>query len=76
MKAIEFDEVNVRIAEDQEEYNTLPAYFNKDEGSVSFCFKMTKEQLDQSDGEVWIKMLTFGQPMQPIMVSATKNKVI
>ena len=35
MKTVEFEGVNVRIAEDQEEYNTLPAFWNQKEGSLT-----------------------------------------
>ena len=45
MDASEFPEVNVRIAEKQEEYQTLPAYFNKKEGSKTFCFKLSKDEI-------------------------------
>ena len=78
MKAIEFPEVNVRIAEDQPEFETLPAYFDREEGSVTFCFKLTEEEILRmyATGEIWFKQLTGGKPMQPIALSTNKEELI
>jgi hypothetical protein len=78
MTAIEFEEVNVRIAEDQEEYETLPVYFNKEEGSMSFCFQLNKEEIDEviKTGHVFFKQLTFGKPLQPVNMSVLKSDLI
>ena len=77
MKAIEFKEVNVRIAENQDEYATLPAHFNKEEGSLTFCFKLTEDEINRikATDEIWFKMLTFGKPMQPVMLSTLKEEM-
>ena len=69
MKAVEFDEVNVRIAEDQEEYQTLPAHKKVGvNGEMIMRFKLSKEEREQvrEEGEIWLKILTFGKPLQPI----------
>lgn len=78
MEASEFPEVNVRIAEKQEEYQTLPAYFNKEEGSMTFCFKLSKDEINRmyATGELWMKVLTFGKPLQPIGLSTNKEGLI
>ena len=78
MTAIEFDEVNVRIAEHQEEYETLPAFINQGEGSATFCFQLNKEELDEiaKTGKIWFKQLTFGKPMNPISMSTQKDDLI
>jgi hypothetical protein len=78
MKSTEFEEVNVRIAENQEEYQTLPAHFNAEEGSFTFCFELDKEEMKQikETGKIWFKQLTFGQPMNPIMMSTLKKDLI
>ena len=51
MKAIEFPEVNVRIAENQPEYETLPVHVktNKDFGmyQVTACFELSEEEKKQ-----------------------------
>lgn len=78
MKAKEFDEVNVRLAEHQEQYQTLPAHYDQEKKSLSFCFELSEEELKQVNetGEVWVKVLTFGNPMQPILVTVDKEEVI
>lgn len=78
MKASEFEEVNVRIAEDQEEYETLPAFHNVQEGSMTFCFKLTDDEINRiyATGEIWLKQLTFGKAMNPIALSTNKEELI
>lgn len=78
MTAVEFEEVNIRIAEDQPEYETLPAYANTQEGSVTFCFELNKEELDEiaKTGRIYFKQLTFNKPMQPIAMSTQKEDLI
>ena len=73
MKAIDFPEANVKIAETQPEYETLPAYVAGD-GEVTVCFKLEKPELDQvlETGCIWLSFLTFGQPFQPIYGSCLK----
>lgn len=78
MTAIEFDEVNIRIAEDQPEYETLPAFHNKEEGSVMFCFQLNKEEIDEivKTGKIYMKQLTFNRPMNPVSMSTLKSDLI
>lgn len=78
MIAEEFKEVNVRIAEHQEEYETLPAYSNKEEGSLTFCFSLNKEELEQINktGLIYFKQLTFNKPMNPVALSVLKEDLI
>jgi len=78
MKAKEFPEVNLRIAEDQPEYHTLPAFHNKKEGSVTFCFELSEDEINRlyATGEIWFKQLTFNGPMQPIALSCNKEELI
>lgn len=78
MKSIEFEGHNVKIAENQPEYETLPAYYDKQEGSMTFCFELSDDELEQvgKTGKIWIKQLTFGQPMNPIAGSCLKEELI
>lgn len=82
MKAIEFPEVNVRIAENQPEYETLPAsiHFNPEYGmnEVTTCFELNEEEKKQiaETGKIWFTVL---QPMtaffRPIRMSVLKPKM-
>nr|BDD47015.1 hypothetical protein 10 [Balneolaceae bacterium] len=67
MKAVEFDEVNVRIAEHQDEYETLPAHVGRN-GVVITCFELDEEEKKQvqETGKIYLSLMTFGQPLQPI----------
>ena len=78
MKSIEFKGHNVKIAEDQPQYATLPALFNKQEGSMTFCFELDDAELEQvkKTGKIWIKQLTFGKAMQPIAGTVLKESLI
>ncbi len=78
MKSVTFEEANVKIAEHQEEYETLHAYADDLRYSVAFCFELNKEELKEINetGKLWIKQLTFGRNMQPIALSTTKTDLI
>ncbi len=78
MKSKEFKEVNVKVAEDQPEYITLPAYFNPEEGSMTFCFELSEDEMNRikATNEIWIQLLTFGHKMQPIKMSTNKEDLI
>lgn len=76
MKAIEFPEVNVRIAEHQEEYETLPVHIDRKEPTIptTMCIQLDPEEIKQvaETGRIWMQVLTFGQPFHPIMMSFLK----
>ena len=78
MEAKEFPEVNLRIAEDQPEYQTLPVYHNSKEGSVTFCFQLDEDELNRvkATGEIWIKQFTFNRVMNPIAPTTNKEDLI
>jgi len=59
-----------RIAENQDEYLTLPANINKN-GIVCFAFKITFKELLKIvfQRRIYIQTLTFGKPLQPIHVN-------
>jgi len=78
MKPVEFPEVNVRIAEHQEEFVTLPAYANRKEGTITFCMELTEEEKKEilGSGHVWIQLVTYNQPMQPIALSTLRDDLI
>ena len=67
MKPCNFKEANVTFAENQPEYRPLRAYRNPD-GMVVSCWEMTvKERLKVlCFGKVWLRMLTFNRPLQPV----------
>ncbi len=69
MKFINFKEVNVEIAKNQDNYITLPSYkANDSQGTIIFCAKFNwKERIKLLfTGKLWVSKLTFGNPLQPI----------
>jgi hypothetical protein len=72
MKPIEFEGHNVVFAKDQPEYMPLPA-FKDPSGGVVTCWELTPEERLElfNTGKLWIKQLTFNQPLQPVIASAT-----
>jgi len=69
-----FKQSNVVYAKDQPEYLPLPAHKTTD-GQVTSCWKMgIKDRLRVLlSGRVFVTMLTFNQPLQPLRVSAKFN---
>lgn len=59
-----------RVAEDQEEYQTLPC--NIENGVVSFSFDVTEEDIKKiiENKKILVSLITFNHPIQPIRVSA------
>lgn len=72
MKPIEFEGHNVVFAKDQPEYPPLPAHKAED-GTVITCWELSPEEKEgvSKTGKIFIKMLTFNQPLQPILPLVT-----
>ena len=77
MKPITFNGANTVFAENQEEYNSLPA-FKDDEGNVVTCWKLSDEEIKKitETGELWLSVSTFNQPLQPVLLSVNKSDVL
>ena len=74
MKPIKFEQANVKVAEKQDEYLTLPAHHSGDmEGIVTSCWELTPEEIDQikQSGKIYLQLWTFNNPLQPINISTT-----
>lgn len=78
MKAVEFQEMNVKIAEKQDEFQTLPAKKDEMEGSMTFCFKLSEAEIKQVNetGCIWWKQFTGLKAMQPIATSCLKKDLL
>lgn len=76
MKAINFKEVNVRIAENQEEYETLPVKINLVDPAAptTMCIELDQAEINQvvRTGRIWLTVLTFKQNFHPIKMSLLK----
>ena len=75
MKPIEFDGVNVVFGANQPEYIPLPAERRPGRsGEVVTCWELSPEELKrvQETGKIYLGLLTFGQPLQPVIMSVDK----
>lgn len=73
MKPIKFDGANVVFGAEQPEYEPMPARLT-DDGVVISCWELTPEELEQvkKTGQIWLSMLTFFQPLQPVSMAVEK----
>lgn len=77
MIPVEFPEANVTYAKDQPEYKPLPV-FKDDKGTVVSCWQLTDEDIEQIKENkcLWLSVMTFNQPLQPLFMSSKKNDVL
>lgn len=75
MRAIKFKQATTIVAENQPEYQPLPAYHgqlgeNESQTGLITCFELSDEEIDnvKKYGKIWHSQLTFGAPMQPIQM--------
>ena len=76
MKPKKFKEANVVFAENQDEYLNLPAHRSGDAtGGVISCWTLSfRERLRVFFfGEVWLRLLTFNGPLQPVFLTVDKK---
>lgn len=77
MKPIEFHEQNVVYAKDQPEYTPLPGHKNQD-GDLVTCWELSDEEIKfiVETKQLWLKVKTFNQPLQPIFCSVLKHDLL
>ena len=66
MKPIKFKEANFTFAKEQPPYIPLPAW-RGDDGTVISCWQLSRRERLKLliTGKIWLKVLTFNQPLQP-----------
>ena len=76
MEPIKFDGVNAVFGANQPEYTPLPAECvgNPETGQINTCWELSPEEIKrvQETGKIWLSVLTFGQPLQPVLLTADK----
>ena len=74
MKPIEFEGVNVVYGANQPEYIPLPGQRRGECGELLTCWELTPDEIKkiQETGKIWLSILTFGQPLQPVRLSVDK----
>lgn len=78
MKSISFEEATNKIAEHQDEFNTVISQYQSGDKSVNLCFELTNEEIEeiQKTKKIWYKQVTGGRPMNPILISPFKGNII
>lgn len=73
MEIEKFDECNVVYAKDQKEYKPLPA-FKSEDGEIVTCWKLSLKERFKIllSGRMWLNVLTFNKPLQPLLISIRK----
>jgi hypothetical protein len=73
MKPVNFEKQNAVYAENQPQYNPLPAYKAND-GCVLSCWSLTiRERLYLLfTGKIWLQVMTFNHLLQPLFLSVKK----
>lgn len=75
MQPLNFEGANVVFAANQPEYIPLPAeYRGGKSGEILTCWELTPDELKTvlETGKIWLGVLTFGQPLQPVILSVDK----
>ncbi len=70
--------VNAKIAESQDEYQTLHAhYVQGPHGVICFAVELDDKEIEQlkQDKRLYINVLTFNNPMQPLLITADPRVV-
>jgi hypothetical protein len=79
MKPILFPEQNTVFAKDQPQYQPLPAFRDSGpEGYVVTCWKLSwRDRLRiVFAGKLWLKMMTYQKPLQPVYLTTVKSEVL
>ena len=72
-----FPEVNAVYGADQKEYNPLPV-FKTNDGQIVTCWLLSEDEIKQitETRELYISVMTFGHPLQPLFVTTNRDHVI
>lgn len=68
--------VNMKIAESQDEYQTLHAHYTQGRhGAMIFAVELSEEEISALivSRRLYVNVLTFNNPMQPLFITADPN---
>ena len=76
MDIVDFPESNSVYGKGQQEYLPLPAYKHMD-GEINTCWKPSLKErfIILFSGKIWLSVLTFNSPLQPVKVSVYKPEM-
>jgi hypothetical protein len=79
MKPIKFPEHNVVFAKNQPQYQPLPVLkYSSPEGDVVSCWALSWKERFRIlfSGRIWLCLMTFNDPLQPIYMTTKKAEVV
>lgn len=79
MKPIKFPEANVTYAENQPEYQPLPAFKNDSQkGEVISCWQLSFRERMRIlfTGKLWVSLMSFNKPLTPSFFTTKKADVL
>lgn len=80
MKPVQFPEQNVIFAEDQPQYEPLPAFIDRNSPNTPMvcAWKLSFRERFKVlfSGVVWQMVLTFNEPLQPQLLTVDKSEVL
>ena len=76
MKPIEFEGADIVFGKNQLEYMPLPAK-QVDDKTIMTCWELTDEDilLINSSKKIWLGIMTFGKPLQPVLLTASRTDI-
>lgn len=77
MKPIDFKGTNVVYAENQPEYNPLPA-FKAENGVMVTCWKLSQEDFEKivETKKIYLSVMTFNNPLQPVYLTTDIDELL
>ena len=79
MRPLKFKGCNIVYGATQKEYQPLPAERRGmvETGEILTCWELSPEELKQvqETGKIWLSVLTFGQPLQPVYLATEKPPI-
>jgi hypothetical protein len=76
MKAIDFEESNLQLGKDQQEYETLPVLrMDSERREMISCWQLsfTEKLRVLFTGKIWLNVLTFNNPFQPVLLTTKRT---
>ena len=76
MKPIDFEGADIVFGKNQPEYQPLPAK-QVDNNTIMTCWELSDDDilLINSSKKIWLGVMTFGKPLQPVILTASRTDI-
>lgn len=78
MKSVTFNEATNKIAEHQDEFQTVHSQFQPGDKSVNICWELEDEEIEEiiKSKKIWYKQVIGDRNMNPMLISTKKDEII